>query len=303
MPKILHIFDVSPFIHAGHINKNACLERAVDIGTTWRLQVTPAGGTSLIFNTLYDIVGRGDIVFCCDRNPTIKKDMLPTYKSNRHHDRGIEVERGVCEYILQECGFTVLARAGYEADDIIYSLVKKFYNNYDEIYIYTGDSDLYFLVDDKVSIKPSSSIAKEVTRLNYEKVLEKKGSRYNTLTVQKIIKGDSSDCIPALPKDLQLRVAKTLYHDEFYHKLGDREFVRSWVEYLVPEALSQVDLVFPLDVTDLPDNIETPDKKMIMNFGSALRNSRYRGPGTEDFDIKYHLDVMQSKGYYVEEDN
>lgn len=303
MPKILHIFDVSPFIHAGHVNKYAKLEKLVDIGTTWKTQVTPAGGISLIFNTLYNVVGKGDCVFCCDRNPTIKKEMLPTYKHNRNHNREIEIEKGVAEYILQECGFTVLARAGYEADDLIYTLVKKLYNTYDEIYIYTGDSDLYFLVDEKVSIKPSSSKAKEINIYNYEQMLEKKGARYNTLTVQKIIKGDSSDCIPALPKDLQLRVAKTLYQDEFYTKLGDKEFVRSWVAYLVPEALPAVDLVFPLEVDDLPIDFGLPDKHAIMNFGSAIKNSLYRGRGTDDFDIAYHIEALQNRGYFIEEDN
>lgn len=302
MPKVLHLFDVSPFIHAGRVNKHAKFEMLVDMGTTWRTQVTPAGGISLIFNTLYNVVGKGDCVFCCDRNPTIKKDMLPTYKNSRDHKREIEIEKGVAEYILQECGFTVLARAGYEADDIIYTLVKKLHNCYDEIYIYTGDSDLYFLVDEKVSIKPSSSKAKEVNFYNYEQVLEKKGARYNTMTVQKIIKGDTSDCIPALSKPLQELVA-SLYTEQFYPKLGDRDFVRAWVEYLAPEALPQVDLVFPLDVPDLPIDFGAPDKRAIVNFGAAMNNSKYRGRGTPDFDIKYHVTELQKRGYYLEEDN
>lgn len=303
MPKILHLFDVSPFIHAGHVNKASKLSQVVDLGTTWKSQITPTGGTSLIFNTLYGIMGKGDIVFCCDRNPTIKKDMLPSYKSNRNHQHSIEVEKAAAEYILQECGFTVLARAGYEADDIIYSLVKKMYDAYDEIYIYTGDSDLYFLVDDKVSIKPSSTKAKEVNRWNYDQVLASKGARYNTMTVQKIIKGDTSDCIPALPKDLQLRVASALYMNEFYEHLGDREFVRQWVDYLVPEARTQVDLVFPLDVDDLPIDFKTPDKAMVANFGAAINNKLFRGRGSNSFDIKPYVIELQSRGYYVEDDD
>lgn len=302
MPKILHIFDVSPFIHAGRVNKASKLEQLVDLGTTWKTQVTPTGGLSLIFNTLYSVIDKGDFVFCCDRNPTIKKDMYPDYKATRHHDTEIQVQKGVVEYVLEKCNCTVLARAGYEADDIIYSIVQKFYKAYDYIYIYTGDSDLYFLVDDIVSIKPHSSRGKEVNRYNYEQVLKSKKSVYNTLTVQKIIKGDSSDNIPALPKDVQGRVAQALYMPEFYPHLGNKAFVKQWVDYLVPEASAQVDLVFPLDIYDLPDDFKKPDKDMIRNFGVSINNKYFRNhTANVDFDIKPYIEEMQSKGYYLEE--
>lgn len=303
MPKILHIFDLMPFIHAGHVNKASRLEQVIPIGSTWCTQVTPTGGTSLVFNSLYPIQPKDDVVLCSDRTPTIKRDMLPEYKANRDHDREIHVEQAVAEYILQECGCTVVARAGYEADDIIYTLVKKLHDVYDEIYIYTGDSDLYFLVDDVVSIKPSSSKAKEVTRDNYEKVLEKKGSRYNTLTVQKIIKGDASDNIPALPKDVQQQLGQALYREEMYPHLGSKEFVKMYTGYLVPAALKQVDLVFPLEVDDVPLDFNKPDRHMIVNFGAAINNKYLRGCGTPDFDIKPYIIDIQSKGYYIEENN
>lgn len=305
MEKILHLFDVSPFIHAGKVNKYSKLEQLINDGTTWRTQVTPTGGISLLFNTLYSVVGTGDCVFCCDRNPTIKKDMLSSYKGNRDHARDVEVQKAVAEYILQACNCTVLARAGYEADDLIYTLVKKHYKEYDKIYIYTGDSDLYFLVDAKVSIKPSSSRAKEVTLENYNKVLEKKGAVYNTLTVQKILKGDVSDCIPALPKEQQKVLANYLYDAQLVHMLGDKDFVMSWVKHICPEAAPQVDLVFPLmvDFTDLPDDFKKPDVISIRNFGAAIGNKMFRGRGTPDFDITAFVIDMQSKGYYLEEEN
>ena len=303
MPKILHIFDVSPFIHAGHVNKASKLEQTICEGTTWKTQVTPTGGTSLIFNTLYNIVGKDDIVFCCDRNPVIKKDLLPQYKSNRNHDRGIEVDKAATEYILQECNCTVIARAGYEADDIIYTLVQKLHKAYDIINVYTGDSDLYFLVDEIVSIKPCSSRAKEVNIYNYEHVLAKKGARYNTMTMQKILKGDTSDCIPALPKQLQVKMGEFFYNEAMYPHLGNKELVAEWVDRLFPEASMQVQLVFPLLVEDIPLDFKVPDRYLIRNFGAAINNKLFRGRSTKDFDIKPHIEELQNRGYYLEEDN
>ena len=302
MPKVLHIFDVSPIIHAGHVNKRSRLEQLVDMGTTWKTQVTPTGGASFLFNTLYNVIGTGDVVMCCDRNPTIKKDMLPTYKHNRAHRRDMQVDKAAAEYILKKCNCTVLAREGYEADDFIYSLVKKFHNNYDEIYIYTGDSDLYFLVDDKVSIKPSSSRAKEVTIHNYEQIAIKGGIKYNCLTAYKILKGDTSDCIPAMDKHNQEMFMSVFYREQFYEHLGDKNFVLEWARTLCPGCIPQIELVFPLDVDELPDEFLVPDKQAIINFGDAMNNSLFRNRASQDFDIKPYIAEMQSRGLYIEED-
>ncbi len=303
MPRVLHILDLKPFIHAGSVNKNAFLSQTVYTGSTWRTQTTPMGGTSLVFNTLYNIMGKGDIVVCTDRNPTIKKDMYPDYKSNRHNNQKVKVDTSAAEYILGLCGITVIARAGYEADDIIYTLVKKLHDNYDEIYVYTGDSDLYFLVDEKVSIRPSSSRAHTVTMDNYESLLRSKGIRYNTVTVQKILKGDSSDCIPGLPIDEQKILADTLYLEKFMPLLGDKDTVKYWVSMLVPRAVPQVDLVFPLYVDNIPTDFSMPNKDLIRNIGASMNNRLFRGMLSEDFDVKPIVEDMQSKGYYIEEDN
>lgn len=302
MQRILHIFDVSPFIHAGHINKYSKLEQLVDMGSTWKTQVTPTGGISFLFNTLYAVVGKGDIVMCCDRNPTIKKDMLPSYKSNREHRRDKQVDKGAAEYILEKCNITTLHREGYEADDFIYSLVKKFHDQYDHIYIYTGDSDLYFLVDDKVSIKPSSSTAKEITMENYEEKCIKGGMRYNCLTAYKIVKGDSSDCIPALPRNLQESFMSIFYREEFYRSLGSKDFIMQWARSLCPSCIPQIELVFPLDVDELPDDFLQPDKQMIVNFGDAMNNKLFRNRAALDFDVKPYVQEMQSMGLFIEED-
>lgn len=303
MPKTLHIYDVSPFVHAGHSNKYSKLERVVDLGSTWKTLLTPAGGTSLIFNSLYENLGSGDFVFCCDRNPTIKKEMFADYKCNRDHKNEINVEKAVAEYILQQCNATVIARAGYEADDIIYTLVKKLHDTYDSIYIYTGDSDLYFLVDETVSIRPSSSRAKAVDRWNYERVLEKKHARYNSLTVQKILGGDTSDCVPPLPREQKEKLASVLYQENFLPHLGDRDFVRQWVEYICPEALPQVDLIFPLMVDDIPLEFKALDHQAVRNWGTAINNKMFRGLGDVNFDVKPFVEDMQNKGYYVEVTN
>lgn len=303
MLKTLHIFDMLPFIHAGHVNKYSRLERLIDLGSTWTTQVTPTGGCAWILKHVYQAMSEGDVVVCSDRTPTIKKEMLPEYKSNRDHKEVINVEKRAAEYILQKCNVSVLARAGYEADDIVYSIVKKFYNEYDKIYIYTGDSDLYFLVDDKVSIRPSSSRAKSVDRDNYERVAKKGGMKYNCMTTSKIIGGDSSDCIPALTLDKQYEFANAMYREEFFPHLGDKEFVKYWVNILCPWANRQVELVFPLDVVDLPNGFKIPNKQMLINFGDSMNSKDFKGRAAIDFDVEPYVVEMHEHGIYIEEDD
>lgn len=303
MPRVLNLFDVSPFIHAGHVNKYSFLENLVDTGVTARTLRTPTGGTSLIFNTIYDIAGEGDMVFCCDRNPVIKKEMLPGYKGNRNHKHEIEIEKQAAEYILKKCNGTVLAYDGYEADDIIYTLVRKLHNNYDKIWIYTGDSDLYFLVDDIVGVKPSSSKAKYVTRENYEEVI-KKDSRipYNTMTLSKIVYGDTSDCIPALPKELRVAFEQRIYSDpDIFPLMGDKATVKSLCNLISPLASKQADIVFPLEIEDVQTTFTALDTAAVRIWGSLIRNKYFRGCTPRDFDATSLIEEMHSLGIYLEE--
>lgn len=301
MSRTLHIFDMMPFIHAGKLNKYSRLEQLVPDGATWHTQYTPTGGVSWLLKHIYPACQNGDVLVATDRKPTIKLDMLPSYKQHREHDENVRITQGAAEYILQQCEIPLIARAGYEADDIIYSAVKKYYDLYDQIYVYTGDSDLYFLVDDKVSIRPSSKNAKTVTRDNYEKVAKKEGMKYNCMTVYKIITGDTSDGIPALPKDQQLEYANKMYQDAFFEHLGDKEFVRYWTGILCPWALPQVDLVFPLDVDGLPDELGVPNLRMLINFGDAVNADIFRGRAEVSFDIKPYIIEMHDRGLYVDE--
>lgn len=304
MPRFLYIFDVLPFIHAGNVNKRSKLEHLVDAGSHCYSVTIPTGGVSLIFNELYNIVGTGDIIFCSDRTPTIKQNMYEHYKENREHKPAIGKSRGVTEYILNLCGGTVLHREGYEADDFIYTVVRKLHDQYDSIFIYTGDSDLYFLVDEKVSIRPSSSNAKSVNIENYSAVVNRgKFTHYNTKTFAKILGGDASDNVPGVPQAWIDAVAPIMYSEQAMPHLGDKEFVTYYVRMLCPELLPQVELIFPLDapLDDLPADIPPMDKSMIRNIGAAINNKIYRGTGDDGFDVSPIAEDLYNRGFYLED--
>lgn len=304
MLKKLFIFDVMPFMHAGHVNHYSFFESLVDVGSTWKVQRTPAGGISLLLNSIRDVINQGDVVFCSDRRPTIKQDMYTGYKANRQHNEGVAVERGVAEYILEKCGCTIFARAGYEADDIIYTLVKRCHESYDEIYIYTGDSDMFFLVDEKVSIRPANSKGRTVTRANFESLnIHGARYRYNTITLNKILHGDTSDNVPALPLEIQHKVTAFLNNDAVFPMLGDKSLMMYYANMAFPEAIPQIDLIFPLEVDDIHTDFAKPNWEMMCLFGNAMHNKNFRNYTRPDFDIQLYVTEMQERGLYVEEVN
>ena len=175
--KVLHVVDIQGDI--------------VNTGNGYRERNIPTGGASMLFNILGQYMGTGPIAFVADRNPTIKKDKYPDYKGSRTHPNNVSVGKDVAEYILKDCGFTIYAEDGYEADDVIFTIVRQNRMKYDHIYVHTADSDLYILVRDNVSILPTSSQAKTVTMDNYSYTCKKgKETPYNSVVFQKFLAGD-----------------------------------------------------------------------------------------------------------------
>lgn len=302
MTKTLALLDVSGFVHAGSVNKYAFLESLYQVDNVWVSKVTPAGGASLIFNTLAGIAGSMDIILCCDRNPTIKKDMIPGYKGNRDHKQNIEVEKKLVEYIAEQCNISCKYAAGYEADDIIYTLHKALYNEYDKILVYTADSDLYFLIDEKTEIMPTSSKAKHVNMSNYE-TTKVHGSfyRYNTITVGKVLFGDATDSIPPLSKPLADLCAPLTreFAAQRPDLMGKKDILcKLYAEY--PSVIEQINKVYPLEVEGLDLSIKEPNAQMICNWGAAIKNKNYIKHKAPDFDIELETQRVQDLGLYVE---
>lgn len=169
-----------------------------------------------------------DVIICSDRH-TVRKDSPDNaieYKANRAPDRFKELDKAAItntEQLLQQAGVSLIAIDGYEADDLIQSVVRQYKDNYDEILIYTPDSDLAVLIDDKVSLKRYKSVYstgelngkhasffyahKLVTKDNYVEYwsdeFSKKGPvtiDYNAIMFYKTTVGDVADNIKGIQR-------------------------------------------------------------------------------------------------------
>ena len=300
MARILHLVDTSSAVYAGSVNKHSFISGpVVRTANGYRERIIPTGGLSQLFNIVYQYMNTGTIVFCCDRPPTIKRGMFPGYKGNRHADENVNIQKSIVEYVLEDCGFTVLYQEGYEADDLIYSCVQKFKNEYDHIYIHTGDSDLYFLVDDNVGILPTHSRAKTVTRENYEYTVKtNKHIAYNTLSFQKVLDGDmSGKNLPPLPRPVQNKLVECFAMPSYQVRMGDKELMRQLVEFLVPEALTQFDLIYPL-LADVPDELYAPSSnERVKGWAHAIRHRKIQGV---KMDLSAEIEYLMNNSLYIE---
>lgn len=99
------------------------------------------------------------IVVCTDRKSSRKTDNEnneTAYKANRPSARFNELDIAAihdAERAIRQLGIPVLGYEGYEADDIIQSIVHQYKQCLTEIVIYTPDADLAVLVDDKVQLR------------------------------------------------------------------------------------------------------------------------------------------------------
>jgi DNA polymerase-1 len=104
------------------------------------------------------------VVFCFDTSTSHRKKDYPNYKYRRlldfqklgEREKAAKLEmsrqiRELCDLDLPEAGFrNVFSCKGYEADDIIASVVRESLPPGDEAIIVSSDKDLYQLLDDNV---------------------------------------------------------------------------------------------------------------------------------------------------------
>ena len=103
-----------------------------------------------------------DVVICMDRKSSRKQieSTNTEYKANRPEDRFTDPDsaaiKNITELLKQVA--SVFYIDGYEADDLVHAITKHYYHLYDRILIYTPDSDLAVLIDDKVSLMRYKSV-------------------------------------------------------------------------------------------------------------------------------------------------
>ncbi len=130
------------------------------------------------------------------KGPTFRKELYPAYKANRSAmPDDLVPQIPIIKTVVQAFNFYGVELAGYEADDIIATLAKRYAEQGEDVTVVTGDKDLMQIVGERVrlldTMKGKISGRDEVIErfgVPPEQVLEILG-----------LAGDSSDNIPGVP--------------------------------------------------------------------------------------------------------
>lgn len=101
--------------------------------------------------------------------------------------------------VLLALNIPFFEKEGFEADDVISTIVNRVKNKVSEIYILSGDFDTLQLVNKKIKVQILTRGIKEPLIFDEKKVFEKFGILPRQIPDFKAIVGDQSDNIPGLP--------------------------------------------------------------------------------------------------------
>lgn len=189
------------------------------------VDTTIAYGTIRALNN-YGQRGKYYIGICYEGGSKFRKEYFSGsttegYKGNRKSmDNKMKSAIDVSIDLLSKCGAAQYKCLGYEADDMIYSLVKRIkeVDSSTPIDIITGDGDMLPLVDEQVSVfmKGTRTFAfpnaneyrgyYQVAPESWEQYLKNTSAYkdylipYNSMLLFKLMKGDKADNIPATTK-------------------------------------------------------------------------------------------------------
>lgn len=160
------------------------------------------GFVSMLFRLILDLRPT-HIAVCLDREEkTFRKKLLESYQAQRPEaEKEFISQVELAKEVIESFGIPIFSVAGFEADDVIGTLVRKAKNkNFDEIIIVTGDRDILQLVDDKDKVRVYL-MEKGISqgKLYQEKdVVEKLGISPCLVVDYKALVGDPSDNYPGV---------------------------------------------------------------------------------------------------------
>src|ERR1700761_6931677 len=220
------------------------------------------GFTAMLINLLRDEAPTHVAAAFDVSRQTFRAERYPEYKANRSATpdefRG---QIDITKEVLAALGITVLAEAGFEADDLIATLATQAENEGYRVLVVTGDRDSLQLVSDDVTVLYPIKGVSELTRFTPEAVVEKYGLTPAQYPDFAALRGDPSDNLPGIPGVGEKTASKWIIEYGSLQGLVDNvESVRGKVGDALRANLSGV--ILNRELTDLVRDVplaQTPD--------------------------------------------
>ena len=205
--------------------------------------------------------------------PTFRHKEFCDYKAGRKPmPDDLRAQMPILKEVLKVMGVKTVELEGYEADDLIGTLAKRFPV---QTYVYTGDRDAYQLVDDTVSVCFTRKGVSDILELTGENFFDEVGLTPTQIIHLKALMGDKSDNIPGVA-GVGEKSARTLlaeygdlegvyaHIDEIKGALGQKLRDNKEVAFL-SKRLATINVDSPVELTLHDCVIKTP-------FPAALRD-------------------------------
>ncbi len=206
-----------------------------------------------------------------------RHNIYEQYKANRVHNEEVSIQY---PYIMEWCslyGIQILSKERFEADDLIYTIHKRMYYDFDSIYIVSNDKDLYQLVDEKTSLVDTSIGYKETGKID---VYDKFGILPSHIRMFLAITGDNSDNIPGC-KGIGKIGAKRLVNEygptfnSIYSNISkiDEKISKKLMDNIEDVKMSYelIGLTYVEDLDNVESKIQDSDEEGLMNFYKRMK--------------------------------
>ncbi len=239
------------------------------------MQVQAVFGFATMLVKMIETVKPDYIVAAFDVHaPTFRHKLYDGYKSRRKGmPDELAAQMPVLKEMLDVMGIKRVELAGYEADDIIGTLSKR----YDaETYIVTGDRDSLQLIDSKTRVLLTKRGITEVDEVDASNLFEKYELTAQGIIDYKALAGDGSDDIPGVP-GIGDRTAKNLLKqygslDGIFNSLDEmgagirNKMLNGKESAYLSKTLATIDIAVPFEC-ELPEcKYEFPFSQSVFTF-------------------------------------
>ena len=173
------------------------------------------------------------VIACFDlAGPTFRHEEYAEYKATRRAmPDDLRDQFPIVRQLIEAFGIPIYQLQGFEADDVIATLVRQAEDRQVETTIVSGDLDLLQIVSDQTTLMTTRGGVQQTTFYDPAKVMERYGLRPEQMVDFKALKGDTTDNIPGLAGVGEKTAAKLV------QDYGSVDGIYQGIDKVVPEKL------------------------------------------------------------------
>ncbi|MDD3831883.1 MAG: DNA polymerase I [Clostridia bacterium] len=254
------------------------------------------GFINILFKIIAEHQPTNIVVAFDERAKTFRHNMYDGYKSTRKGmPDDLAVQLPILKELLSAMKIKMLSKEGFEADDIIGTLSKRFDC---QTMLFSGDKDLFQLIDDSTTVLLTIKGVSEIETVDVCLLKDKYGLSPEQVIEFKALRGDTADCIPGVKGvgEITARELIATYRsidgvyaniDSIKSSVRDKLLADRDMCYLSKQLATidtQVDIDCTLDNCPVPTEYDDSTRRLLekLRFKSVLAKLHFVGQAHDD---------------------